>query len=358
MSLERWVRPCIYGMSGYVPGEQPAAGQRVVKLNTNENPHAVPPVVLEALAVALNEGLRLYPPPDAAPVREAAARAFGVDARGVVAGNGSDDLLTMIMRACVDPGETVAAPDPTYTLYPTLTRMQGGNYQAVPWLEDGGLPVAALAETGAKVIFVTRPNAPTGHAVPLAQVAALCRTAPGVVVLDEAYGEFADDHGLPLLAEHPNLIVTRSFSKSRSLAGLRIGLGFMSPALAEQLHKVRDSYNLDRLAQVAAVAVLEHLPAFQFAIETVKAERIRTTLSLTARGFRVAPSQANFVLAQIPAGPLSGAEWVALLKERGILVRHFPADPRLADKLRITIGTAAEMSALLAAVDWIQGQAG
>lgn len=353
-SLRNWVRPAILAMAGYTPGEQPAAGRRMVKLNTNENPEGPPEVVLAALRAALDDTLRLYPEPSARPVREAAARAYqayGIQPDQVVAGNGSDDLLTMILRTCVEPGALLAVPAPTYTLYASLAQLQGAHYREFPWLPSGDLPLAALAGSGAQVIIIARPNAPTGHAMPLTQVAQLCEAVPGVVVLDEAYADFADDHGLPLLAGHPNLIVTRSFSKSLSLAGLRIGLGFMAAPLAAEFHKVRDSYNLDRLAQAAAVAALDHLAEFQPAVAKIRAERARLTHELGQRGFQVTPSQANFVLAAVPPGSRSGQAWTNALRDEGILVRYFGADPQLAHQLRITVGRPEENDALLAAID-------
>jgi len=350
MSILDAVRPAVRAMAGYTPGEQPS--RPLIKLNTNENPYPPPRPVIEAIAAAVDR-LRLYPEPTSRPVREAAARAYGLKPEKVVAGNGSDDLLTMIMRVFVGPGEVVAVPDPTYSLYRTLTEIQGGRYIAIPWLEGDGLPVEALAATKPKVVFVTRPNSPTGHAVPLDQVRALCRRVAGAVVLDEAYADFARDNGLPLLAECPNLIVTRTFSKSLSLAGLRIGLGFMAEAVAEQLHKVRDSYNLDMLAQAAAVAALERLDLFDPAIEAILAQRTRLTEALAARGFIPEPSEANFVLAAVPPGARDGAAWLRDLRAEGVLVRHFN-HPALADKLRITVGAPHEMDALLAAIDRLQ----
>ncbi|MBF0159321.1 MAG: histidinol-phosphate transaminase [Magnetococcales bacterium] len=345
------VRPCVAATEGYVPGEQPSDDQPVLKLNTNENPFAPPPVVMQALHDAINDTLRLYPEPTSRSVRQAAAAAFQLDADHVVVGNGSDDLLTMLMRTFIAPGDGVAAPDPSYTLYATLTRLQDGVFHAVPWQETLDLPIEPLLATGAKLMMIARPNAPTGHAVPLQQVSQLCTATSAIVVLDEAYADFADDNGLPLLSHHHNLVILRSFSKSLSLAGLRIGLGFLSAALAEQMHKVRDSYNLDRLAQVAAVAALQNLEQFQPAVQAIRTERHFLTLELRRRGFQVADSQANFVLATVPAGRRGGQEWCSDLKTLNILVRYFGHDPRLADKLRITVATHTEMLQLLAGID-------
>ncbi|MBF0621724.1 MAG: histidinol-phosphate transaminase [Magnetococcales bacterium] len=350
MTIRQWVRPNVLQMAGYTPGEQPQ-GKPVVKLNTNENPFPPPQPVLDALKAAVDGKLRLYPEPSARPVRQAAGMLYGIDPDQVVAGNGSDDLLTMILRTFVDPGEVVAAPDPTYTLYDPLTTLQGGQFHTVPWKADNTIPVSALVALNPKVIFITRPNAPTGHATPLSEVVRLCKSTKGVVVLDEAYGDFANNSGLPLLANHDNLIITRTFSKSGALAGMRIGLGFMSRDIALQMHKVRDSYNLDKLAQVAAVAALENWDAYEPLIQAIRQQRNHLRNQLNRRGFQVPESQANFLLAQVPQGRRSGKEWLDDLKSAGYLIRYFGADPRLTDKIRITIGTEAEMTGFLQAVD-------
>jgi len=354
MSISDWVRPDIGAMAGYQPGEQPAPGQRVIKLNTNENPHPAPAEVVEAIrGAAAAETLRRYPAPDAGPVREAAARAYGLDAGQVVVGNGSDDLLTMLLRTFVEPGATVVAPAPTYSLYATLTGIQGGVYREVPWGVGGSLLIRAIAAAAPSLVLVTRPNAPFGFASGLDQVAALCRAVDAPVVVDEAYADFAADSALALLSDHPNLVVTRSFSKGFSLAGLRLGLGFARAEVAEQLHKVRDSYNVDALAQAGAAAALDHLDAFRPSIQAVLRERGRLTAALRERGFGVAESQANFVFARVPDG--DGGPWYEALKARGILVRHFPEPEELAEGLRISVGAAEDNDALLAAIDAIAG---
>ncbi len=349
MSIVERVRPGVRAMTGYAPGEQPRGARRVIKLNTNENPYPPPQEALAAIAAA-GPSLRRYPEPSARPVREAAARAYGVDPGQVVVGNGSDDLLTIILRTFIDPGDTVAAPDPTYSLYQPLTAIQGGRYVAVPWPEDGRLPVEALLAAKARVVFTARPNSPTGHAAPLDQVRALCQATSGAVVLDEAYADFCRDHGLPLLDECPNLIVIRTFSKAYSLAGLRIGLGFMAAELAAEMHKVRDSYNVDALAQAAAVAVLDHLDRFQPKLRAICRQRDAAAEALRQRGFATPDSEANFLLTTIPPGRRDGAAWHRDLRAHGVLVRHFAA-PGLADKLRVSIGSPEEMKAFFAAVD-------
>ena len=351
MDRHRWVRPEIQDMTGYVPGEQPDISRPLIKLNTTENPFDPPAPVLQAIAHAITGNLRLYPDPSARPVREAAATAYGLDPAQVMVGNGSDDLLTVLLRTFVAPGEMVAVPEPSYALYHTLTQIQGGRFIGVPCGEGLSLPVEALLKTRAKLMFVVRPNAPTGHAVPLASVAHLCQQTEGVVVLDEAYVDFAEDHGLPLLAQHPNLIVTRTFSKSMALAGMRLGLLFASEPLTRQMHKVRDSYNVNHLSQVAAVAALQNLSHYQPILEAIRTERARLTTALRDRGFGVTESQANFVLAQIPLGRGGGLRWFESLRAAGILVRYFAGDPYLADRLRITIGCTEAMDQLLKQVD-------
>ncbi|MBF0139683.1 MAG: histidinol-phosphate transaminase [Magnetococcales bacterium] len=349
------VRAGVANMSGYVPGEQPAQRPDLVKLNTNENPQEPPPRVVQELIAAMPAiNLRRYPDPGARLVREWAAKVYGhgLTPEQVIVGNGSDDLLTMILRTFVDPGEWVVAPGPTYSLYEALTQLQGGRYREVPWHGDGGLPVAELVATRAKVVFVVRPNAPTGHVVALEEVARLCREFQGMVILDEAYVDFAADHGLGLLAHHANLMITRTFSKSMAMASLRIGLGFVhAPQLVAELHKVRDSYNINAFSQLAARIALEHHADYQPIWTEIRRQRARLTDQLRQRGFTMPDSQANFILARVPEAGPEAAWWFEQLKDRGIHVRYFARDPRLSDKLRITIGTAEELDRFLAVVD-------
>ncbi|HIJ84404.1 MAG: histidinol phosphate aminotransferase apoenzyme [Magnetococcales bacterium] len=352
----RFVRAGVAAMTGYAPGEQPTPMRHLIKLNTNENPQEPPPRVKKALEEGMAKiDLRRYPDPSASRVREVACRVYGhgLTPGQVVVGNGSDDLLTMIMRTFVEPGECVAAPGPTYTLYEVLAHLQGGRYLEVPWKGDGGLPVAELADLPAKVVFVVRPNAPTGHVVALGDVARLCREFKGMVVLDEAYVDFADAHGLGLLQEYPNLVIIRTFSKSMAMAALRIGLGFMDSRLALEFHKVRDSYNINAFSQLAARVALEHHADYQPIWSEIRIQRQRLTQALRQRGFAVPDSQANFILAQVPVRGPDAAWWLTQLQDRDIHVRYFPKDPRLSDKLRITIGRGVEMDRFLAVVDEI-----
>jgi len=329
-----------------VPGEQPRPGRRVVKLNTNENPYPPSPRVLEALAGALNASLRLYPDPDAHGLRTRAAAVYGVPADHILAGNGSDECLALLVRAIVDAGDRVAFPVPTYSFYETLVAAQAGTAVRVPWPGDFALP-SELAAARARLTFLCNPNSPSGTLVPNAVIEDLARRLEGVLVVDEAYVDFARESALPLVARHPNVVVLRTFSKSFSLAGLRIGLAFGHPELLAGLRTVKDSYNLDRLALAAAEAALEDLDHMRANVARVRVTRTRLARALTDLGFAVLPSEANFVLARragTDLGPLARA-----LSSRDVLVRHFPT-PELRDGLRITVGTDEEIDILLAAL--------
>jgi histidinol-phosphate aminotransferase len=330
-------------MEGYVPGEQPR-DRRYIKLNTNENPYPPSPHVLEALRNAVGEDLRLYPDPTGRELRTKAAEVYGVDADQVLAGNGSDDLLSMLFRACVEATGDVAYPVPTYSLYDTLAQIQGVTPQTIPFGPDFVLPATALLALGARLNLICNPNSPSGTLTPVTAIADFAQRAKGVVVVDEAYADFARESALSLLASCPNIIVLRTFSKSFSLAGMRIGLAFGSRELIGELNKVKDSYNLDRLSLVAARAALEDLPWMQANVATVKATREMLVRELTQMGFRVPPSEANFVFAVHPR--LRGADLYQALREKGILVRHF-ATPALRDGLRITVGSQEQNGALV-----------
>ena len=318
----------------------------MIKLNTNENPYPPSPHVLEAIARAADASVRLYPDPEARALRARAAEVYGVPADHIMAGNGSDELLALVLRATIDPRDRVAFPVPTYSLYETLVAVQGGAAVRVPFPDDFSLP-PALAAAGARVTFLCNPNSPSGTLVPLERVEALARALPGLLVVDEAYVDFAREHALGLIGRLPNVLVLRTLSKSFSLAGLRVGLAFGHPDLLAGLRTVKDSYNLSRLSQAAGEAALGDLPWMEANLARIKATRARLAAELARLGFRVPPSEANFVLARRPGvdlGPVARA-----LAARDILVRYF-AVPGLRDALRITVGTDAEVDALLAAL--------
>ena len=339
------VRQTIQQMQGYVPGEQPQ-DKRYIKLNSNENPYPPSPQVIAALQRAAGEDLRLYPDPLANRLRDTAAAVYGLSREQVLVGNGSDDLLTMLMRTCVGPGDRVAYPVPTYSLYEALVTMQDGEVVQVPFPPNFSLP-PQLAEVEAKLTFLCNPNSPSGTLTPARHIEELAQRVRGILVVDEAYVDFADETALPLLYKYPHVVILRSFSKSFSLAGLRLGLAFGHPELLGELLKVKDSYNVNRLSIVAAVAALEDYAWMRQTVDKIRATRARLTTALRELGYCVHASQANFVLAR-KKGVLQESIYLGL-KERGILVRYF-SSPDLADCLRITVGTDEEIDRLLAAM--------
>jgi histidinol-phosphate aminotransferase len=344
------VREAIRRMDGYVPGLQPGPGQKLVKLNTNENPFPPSPRVLEALHAAVEGTLRLYPNPEATPLREAAARVYGLTPSQVLCGNGSDEILALLMKTFVGEGDTVAWFQPSYSLYPVLAEIGSNRAVTVPLprvaraSEMADLPVPSPA---AKMFLLTTPNAPYGAAFPTAWVASLTERFRGTVVADEAYIDFADESSLPLLAANPRLIIVRTLSKAYSLAGMRAGLAFAHEQIIREMMKVKDSYNVSRLAQVAACAALEDEAYFRQTRDALVATRGRFSAALAGLGFTVLPSQANFIFAVPPQGIGAGAVYEGLLA-RGFLVRYWKTGI-VSDGLRISIGTDEEMNALTTA---------
>jgi histidinol-phosphate aminotransferase len=342
-----FVRTNVRDIQGYTPGEQPAVGERVVKLNTNENPFEPSPKVMKAIQQIEPEMLRRYPSPSAEKFRHAAARVLGVTPDMIIAGNGSDDLLTIATRTFVPPGGTLASPDPSYSLYPVLAQLEGASYVAVPWERDWSLPLEGLLASGADAIYLVNPNAPSGTFVSPTKVEELAKNFRGLLLIDEAYAEFADDNCLALVREYRNVVVARSMSKAYSLAGLRFGYAVAQADVVEQMMKVKDSYNCDAISVAAATAAIEDQEYARERWEFVKSERQRLSAELTQIGWAVAKSQANFILATCPSG--RGKEVYLGLKQQGILVRYFDK-PGLTDKIRITVGQSQENNALLAGI--------
>lgn len=339
------VRPVVERMHGYVPGEQPRGGA-VVKLNTNENPYPPAPGVLAAVAASASDDLRRYPDPTATPLREAAARVYDVAPEQVLVGNGSDELLTMVMRTMVGTDDVVVYPEPTYSLYDTLVTIQEGRSLTIPFPPDFALP-PALADTEGRVLLVCNPNSPSGTFTPVDAIEALVRGRDGLVVVDEAYVDFAPTTALPLVHRYDNVLVLRTFSKSFSLAGMRIGLAFGHRDLIAELGKVKDSYNVSRVAIAAGVAALADYAWMQTNAARIIATRDRLSAGLRAVGYDVLPSAANFVLARRAGEDQAPVQ--ARLRDGGILVRHF-ATPRLADALRVSVGSDDEIDRLLDAL--------
>jgi len=336
-------------MAGYTPGEQPKPGAQVIKLNTNENPYPPSPAVFAAIGSIGADALRRYPQPMADDFRDVAARVHGVTRDQVLAGNGSDDILQIALRSYCGPGDVLASPDPTYSLYPVLAELADVRFVTVPWALGWTLPTDALLATNPRAIFFANPNAPSGTCVPVEQVSALASRTDALVLVDEAYVDFAESSCLPLLAQHENVLISRTLSKGYGLAGLRFGYALAHPSVIEQMAKVKDSYNCDAIAIAAATAALGDQAYAREQWARVTQERARVTEALTTRGFAVIPSQGNFVLATLPRAVDAKPVYEGM-KARGVLVRFFDK-PGLNDKLRITIGTPDENAAMLAALD-------
>ena len=344
-----YFRPAIDNMTGYVPGEQPQSGATVVKLNTNENPYPPSPRVMEALQKLDGEHLRRYPDPFAREFCQAVSETLGVPADWIIAGNGSDDLLNILVRACAEGKERkVVYPTPTYVLYKTLAAMQPAHVVEIPYPDTFQLPVAKLIAEHGAITFIASPNSPSGHAVPLDELRELAKGVLGVVVIDEAYVDFAETSALPLVHEFENVIVLRTLSKGYSLAGLRLGFGVASPKLLAGLFKVKDSYNIDAISILLGTAAIRDQTYKDSCVDKVKASRKKLTADLKHLGFTVLESQGNFVLA---TPSTVNAETLYLsLKQQGIFVRYFK-QPGLDDKLRISIGAEEQNQILVEALD-------
>jgi histidinol-phosphate aminotransferase len=341
------VRPCIRAMAGYTPGEQPRDTQ-YIKLNTNENPYPPSPRVFEALRETLTgERLRKYPDPVGTRFRQAAASVLGVDPDAILIGNGSDDILTILTRAFVPEGGLVVSPTPSYLLYRTLAELQGARFRTVPYTAEWDLPRPWPVQR-ANLTLLANPNSPSGTVVPRARLEQLIEDVAGPLVIDEAYADFADGNALDLVRSYRGpypLILTRSLSKSYSLAGIRFGYAVASPPLVRELFKVKDSYNCDVLSLAAAEAALTDQEYLRSTREKILATRARLERSLAALGFTVTPSQANFVWCRRsdrPVRPLYEG-----LKARGVLVRYMNYEG-YGDGLRISVGSDAESDRLLA----------
>ncbi|GAC1467652.1 MAG: histidinol-phosphate transaminase [Isosphaeraceae bacterium] len=340
--MSQFLQPHLRSMSGYQPGEQPR-DPGIVKLNTNENPYPPSPRVAEAIVAALGSPLRRYPDPLGSSFRDVAARHHGLSADMILPGNGSDDLLTIITRAFAGPGDVIVSPSPSYILYATLARIQGARYAEVSYRPDWTLDPRDFDIADARLVFLANPNSPSGTCLTPAEVAGIADVVKGVIVVDEAYVDFADTDCSSLLSDHPNMIVTRSFSKGYGLAGLRLGYLMASPEIVQGLLKVKDSYNCDTLSLVGAAAALEDREHLEGTRSKIRATRQRLTEAMISLGFKVPPSQANFVWC---TGLGDAAEIYRALKERKILVRlmRYPGHE---PGIRITVGTDDEVDLLL-----------
>jgi histidinol-phosphate aminotransferase len=361
------IRPLVHKLYPYVYGEQPKI-KGLIKLNTNENPYPPSPKVLAAVKAAVDGRLRLYPNPTAQALREKLAKLHGCHADNIIVGNGSDELLALATRAFVEPVGTVRRVvrssrrddsatvvqyfTPSYSLYPVLAEIHGARKHPVPLKPDFSLPsVAELKRDGiwkfdAALTYVTTPNAPSGHGYKTSELEKLCRAQKGVVILDEAYVDFAEENAMKLALKYPHVIVARTFSKAYSLCFQRVGYFVGHRNLIAALHKIRDSYNVNGLGQVGAVATLGDLNYYRANFKKIITTREWLSRELTMLGFRVFPSQTNFILVQ----PLrfTAREWLKKLRAEQILVRWF-SFPEVKSNLRITIGTPVEARALVKA---------
>jgi histidinol-phosphate aminotransferase len=362
------IRPLVRALHPYVPGEQPKI-KGLIKLNTNENPYPPSPKVLAAVKSAVDERLRLYPNPTADALRTRLAKFHRCRPENFIVGNGSDELLALATRAFVQPANgaktsaskaTVQFFTPSYSLYPVLADIHGALSRAVPLCKNFALPSPRDLKRGgqwdfaAALTFVTTPNAPSGRGYSTGELEELCRAQKGVIVLDEAYVDFARENAFALALKFPHVIVARTFSKAYALCFQRIGYFAGHPALIGALQKIRDSYNVNGLGQVAALATLSDLPHYRANFRRIIATRRRLTRELEKLGFHVLPSRANFIFARPPAFPAE--VWLQRWREKRVLVRWFNS-PATKDFLRITIGTDAEIDALLRAARQIMADA-
>jgi histidinol-phosphate aminotransferase len=349
----------IRDMHPYVPGLQPA-DSGWIKLNTNELPYAPPPSVTKAILAQITD-LARYPDPKSQPLRDRLAGIHGLGSDQVIIGNGSDDLLNLLARAFGGSSRTTVDTFPSYSLYPVVTAIAGGSIRSIPFGDDFSLPVDALMETQADLLFLTCPNAPTGVRFPEADLRRLAAAHKGILVIDEAYAEFADTTTLPLLEDHDRVVITRTFSKAYGLAGLRVGYAMASAAIIDVLDRIRDSYNVNRLSQAGALAVLNEQTVYDGYVREIKATREHLSETMKALGWEHYPSEANFIFtvpvnAAGDSGPEIAAGLLEWLKERKILVRYFPKHPLTASRLRISIGSPSEMDRFIEEITkWHKG---
>ena len=347
-----YLRPAIAAMNGYVPGFQPDDVASWIKLNTNENPYPPSPHVVAAILAEVGTdgaSLRTYPSASSQKLREAAAELYGFDPSWIIMANGSDEVLNNLIRACAGQGQEIGYVHPSYSYYSTLAEIQGANVCTYGLTESFRIEAFPEQYHGT-VFFLTTPNSPLGFAFAPAYIEEIAQKCGGLLVIDEAYADFADWNALELVKKYENVVVTRTLSKSYALAGMRLGLAIARPEIIAALDKIRDHYNLDRLAQAACVAALQDQSYFRESCRRITATREWFTAELTAIGYTVIPSQANFVFASPP--DKNGKRVYEALFERKILVRLL-SDPLLAHGLRISIGTREEMEQTYAALSEI-----
>ena len=368
-----FVRRLVRRLHGYVPGEQPKISG-LIKLNTNESPYPPSSRVLKAVKAAVNGRLRLYPDPTAQPLREKLAEFHKCDAENIIVGNGSDELLALATRAFVDPAtdgadrvasgrpagklgkSTIQYFAPSYSLYPILASIHGARANPVALRKDFALPSVADLRRGkvwnfhAALTYITTPNAPSGRGYATTDLETVCRAQNGIIILDEAYVDFAAENALELALKYPHVIVSRTFSKAYSLCFQRVGYFVAHPELIAALDRIRDSYNVNGLGQIAAEATLEDLDYYRKIFRRIIGSRTRLSGQLEQLGFEVHPSQTNFIFVRPPGS--AAQVWLQRLREKRILVRWFNK-PGIRDYLRITVGSEIQTKALCSAIESI-----
>ena len=347
------ILPHIEKMPGYVEGVMPSAGTKAIRLNLNESPYPPSPHVQSALQEIGEEVLRRYPDSRCEQLRAELAANYGVKAEQTFCANGSSEIISLIMKVFVGPEGKIALPDPSFPLYHSVAAGYQAKCIAVPTREDFSIDVDKLRETGAQAVVVVNPNAPTGLMLAKTELIRLLESMDGLVIVDEAYMDFADsdESVISLVDQYPNLLVLRTFSKSYGLCGVRVGYGFADERLITALEKAKDVYNVDAIARHLALAALRDQSYMKETTGRIKRTRAVFSKQLESLGFSVIPSQTNFILCQPPAKAegQSARELYEKLMEQGIYVRYYQL-PRLADMLRITVGTEAEMEEVYAAL--------
>lgn len=343
----KFVRPQVRQLDGPAMQQAPAVGERLIKLNSNENPFPPSPRVMQAIQNVEPELLRRYPDATARAFRSAAAGVLGVAPGMILAGNGADELLSVAARTFVAGGGTLASPQPSYSLFPTLALLADAKFHSIEWDKNWSLPVQTLLEAKPDAIFLANPNTPSGTFVQPSKLAELAGAFSGLVLVDETYVDFSDANCLDLVREFGNVLLVRSMSVGYSLAGLRFGFAVGHEDVIHEMSKVKDPYNCDAVSIAAACAAIEDQEYAARSWQHVRFERQRLAAELVQLGWSVLPSQSNFLLATCPAG--RGRDVYLGLKQQGILVRHFDKTP-LSDKIRITIGTSQENNALLGGI--------
>lgn len=340
----------VHKLTPYVPGEQPKL-DNLVKLNTNENPYGPSSRVLDALRLEAADSLRLYPDPNSDALKAAIAEVHHLNANQVFVGNGSDEVLAHTFQALLKHDKPLLFPDITYSFYPVYCGLYGIEYKTIPLADDFSINIDDYNQPNGGIIF-PNPNAPTGIPLALAEIEKLLqKNTQSVVVIDEAYVDFGTESAVNLINRYPNLLVTHTLSKARSLAGLRVGYALGSADLIEALMRVKDSFNsypIDRFASAGAIAAMQDAAYFEQTCRKVIQTRASLVHALTDLGFDVLPSGANFIFAKHQNK--DGAELTTKLREKSIIVRHFKSPARIAAYLRITIGTDAQSEILISAL--------